>query len=233
MGISGPLGPEPSRARWRRPGRYATLAAAVLATAFLACYPGGITDSRSSSTVTTLFDDQAEFAAIGTYAVPDSVIHLLVEGEPDTLSRANDAVVLNAIRRNMNALGYREVADPEVTRPDVAMLASVSTSVYLGYYYDFYGYWGWYGGWPGYAPGWSWYYPYVAVPYAYETGTVLVSMVDLRNPDPALQRVPVMWIAGLNGVLSGGSEAARVDAGIDQAFQQSPYLGTSAATPSP
>ena len=44
---------------------------------------------------------------------------------------------------------------------------------------------------------------------------------------PAASRPPVEWIAGINGVISGSSSSALAQSianGIDQAFDQSPYI---------
>lgn len=35
---------------------------------------------------------------------------------------------------------------------------------------------------------------------------------------------PMYWAGGVNGVLTSGSNTSRVTDGIDQAFEQSPYL---------
>ena len=49
-------------------------------------------------------------------------------------------------------------------------------------------------------------------------------MVDLRAPRQTTKRVPVLWVAAINGVLTDNSVLPRVLTGIDQAFDQSPYL---------
>ena len=70
----------------------------------------------------------------------------------------------------------------------------------------------------------TWYYPGYWYAYSYTTGTVVLGMIDGR-PQAAGQQVPLVWSAGVNGVLDG--QAANITiatAGINQAFQQSPYL---------
>jgi hypothetical protein len=53
-------------------------------------------------------------------------------------------------------------------------------------------------------------------------------MVDGTAP-AAEERVPLIWTAAVNGVLADAStNLAIATAGIDQAFQQSPYLGGTA-----
>jgi hypothetical protein len=54
-------------------------------------------------------------------------------------------------------------------------------------------------------------------------------MWDAKNADPDYEFVPVPWIAALNGILNDTSSgvSTRIENSIDQAFTQSPYLGTS------
>jgi len=58
----------------------------------------------------------------------------------------------------------------------------------------------------------------------YEVGTLVITMVDLRAPRETTKRVPVLWVAAVNGVLGDSPVLPRVLTGIDQAFAQSPYL---------
>ena len=69
----------------------------------------------------------------------------------------------------------------------------------------------WYGGWwdAGFwGPYWGggWYYPY-PVTYSYDTGTLIMEMVDLRQPvDQSNQnKLPVIWHAYASGLLYGNS----------------------------
>jgi folylpolyglutamate synthase/dihydropteroate synthase len=53
-------------------------------------------------------------------------------------------------------------------------------------------------------------------------------MADLSGGvPPAVSRPPVVWVAGINGVVSGMTSnalAASIQQGINQAFYQSPYI---------
>ena len=40
------------------------------------------------------------------------------------------------------------------------------------------------------------------------------------------ETAPVLWVAGMNGLLGTTSNAARITIAIDQAFDQSAYLST-------
>jgi hypothetical protein len=61
------------------------------------------------------------------------------------------------------------------------------------------------------------------VEFTYEAGTLLITMLDLVHGDASTRQVPLLWAAGINGVLTSSSLDGAL-AGITQAFSQSPYL---------
>ena len=206
--------------------RLAALAATALT--LTACFPDDITSAEELDTVTTLFAQQTDFGAIGTYVLVDSVVFIDADGEggddESDISHAFDDQVLAAIRSNMNAAGYTEVSGPAASTADIAVLATTTSSTTVGIGYDWWLYWGWYPYWPGYGPGWGVGYPPVSVTYVYTTGTLLLTMLDVKNADFTNKQIPVLWLGAVNGVLTGNAQVARVIEGIDQAFAQSPYL---------
>ena len=62
------------------------------------------------------------------------------------------------------------------------------------------------------------------VPYVYEVGTLVITMVDLRTPREVTKEIPLLWVASINAVLNGSANLPRALQGIAQAFKQSPYL---------
>ena len=201
-----------------------TLGITWLALTAIACYPDRSVDSTTEfASVTTLFDKEADFATVTKYALPDTVLY--VPKLEDEVQAATQAAILSSIRTNLNQLGWTEVINARTTAVDVYVVATVTseTSTYWVYWWD---YWGWYPYWP---VGWtgassSWYYPGYWYPYSYTTGTVLIGMADAR-PTVTDGRIPLMWSAGVNGVLADqGTNVSIATAAIDQAFQQSPYL---------
>jgi hypothetical protein len=196
---------------------------ALAALSFLvSCYPGDELTVSETDVVVTLFDKSVDFSAYTTYAMPDTIIHLVPEGEDDDVSRAYDDEILSDIADNMIAMGYTLENDPALA--DVHVLVSATVQDYTGYAY--YGwYWGyWYGDYPPY---WGWYpwYPSGGVAYSYSVGTILITMTDPGRTDSSGERVPPIWSAGLNGLADKGTNAQRIADGIDQAFAQSQYLG--------
>src|SRR5690606_29599634 len=180
--------------------------------------------------VSTNFDPEAEFATYTTYAIPTDTIGFISNRSSDTIITSPESTfprhVLNAVKQNLDARGYVRVAATE--DPDVGINVLVVNDfnifqdiVYPGYGYPGYGYPGHY--YPGYwGYGSYYYYPYVNT-YAYNTGVLIIEMIDLKNRTPDNQ-VKVVWDAYMGDVYSTIDRAAQSLEAIDQAFLQSPYL---------
>ncbi len=152
--------------------------------------------------------------------------------------------IIQAIASNMSAYGYTRVSDTASGVPDVRISSTAITikNVTVGTWYPYYPGWGWgwgwgynassrdtdyyYPGYPGYyPPGYGWGIPYYS---SYTTGTLLIEManpLDIRvvGNDTV---VPIYWNAGINGVLSSGSDKTRIIGTIDKAFEMSPEIKT-------
>jgi hypothetical protein len=194
----------------------------LAAALFISCYPGDELTISETDTVVTVFDKNADFSTKMTYAMPDTILHLITEDERDDISRKYDASILNQIANHMDELGYTRVVDPAAA--DVHVLTAVSVRDYVGYAY----YGGWWNYWYGYYPpywGWYPYYPAGGVAYSYSIGTVFILMEDPNQPAVNGTPVPPIWIAALNGLADSSTNANRIENGLDQAFAQSQYLG--------
>ena len=55
------------------------------------------------------------------------------------------------------------------------------------------------------------------------SGTLIITMLDVAHGNTNAKRVPLLWAAGVDGVLTQSSLDGALK-GIDQAFTQSPYL---------
>ena len=194
---------------------------------FYSCYPDyGLTVS-DYDTVITLYDKDANFKK-PTYAMPDTVVHLVDEGTPENdIDRSKDGLILSTVASNMQALKYERVpVDTTAAPPDFVILVGVTSSEnYVRVYYPGYGYWGGWGWWGGYYPGYG--YPGGSATYNYTTGTIFMTMIDPDkiNGDGTYGAV---WGARINGVVSSSSSinvSSRITQRINDAFNQSPYLG--------
>jgi len=189
-----------------------------------ACYPHEIDSVTDLASVTTVVDSQAPLRNARTYAIPDTVIHSRRQQGANVIGHEADAQLLASIRGHFALLGWREITDLQAERPDVAVLAIVFEQTNTGVAYtDWWSDWGYWPGWPGYGPDWAWGVPGTAVEFTYETGTLALVMLDLRGGDTTLKRVPLLWAAGIQGVVTTTAVQGTL-AGIDQAFAQSPYL---------
>jgi len=231
--------------RIRKPGEQTgsmrTTGSTLLAFAFVAiplltllsCYPGEISNIEELDTVGTIYDPNVKFWTFSSYAMPDSVVAIdnrESSGDEPPLSPVFQALLLSTVASNMTALGYTRVfpdtnpqADPDVG-VTVAIMISDQFVASIGYPWG--GYWGWYGGWPGYGPGYGIGYPPTGAVYSYETGTVVVDMIDLENSTPSDSLVDAIWQGGINGLASSKQSVNedRIIRGVNQAFEQSPYL---------
>ena len=204
--------------------RYFLLGGAILLLSvvlLISCYPGDELTVSETDTVVTAFDKNADFSTDSTYAMPDTVMHLVSEGDKDDITRKYDASILSQIASHMDALGYTRVTDPATA--DVHVLTAVNVRDYTGYAY-YGGYWGY---WGGYYGGWGGWYPYypTGVTYSYSIGTVFILMVDPNKTSTDDKPVPPIWIAAVNGMVDKNTNSNRITKGIDQAFAQSQYLG--------
>jgi hypothetical protein len=203
-------------------------AAVALAAGLVACYPGTVNSTGELDVVITVSDPNTNFAVLQTYSLPDSVVHLTFGGNDD-ISRAFDDDVLTEVRAQLNATGMVEEPDPDNNPPDVIVLLAITANDNFDAYvsYPWWDYWGWYPYWGCCGPGYGIGYPgYGTVDIVqYRTGTVLIDMIDLARVDDQAQQINSVWIAALNGLAEGAGLGARIMDGIDQAFDQSPYLG--------
>ncbi len=207
---------------------------------FFSCYQGGIEYYNETDIVMTQYDVAFDFASNKNYFMPDTIYHVVAEGEKDDVDRSYDDAVLDRIATHMNAAGYTRFESdviPDsvlVDSANVAITVVVTSSEYsgIGYIPGGGGYWGWYPGWgwgggyyPGYPwyPGYGWGYPYT---YSYSTGSLFIEMIEEDEIIHTDEIIPIAWQATINGLLSGSAEntKSRVDRAIDQCFEQSPYL---------
>jgi hypothetical protein len=146
--------------------------------------------------------------------MPDKIVKVtgnLTEGEnPEYVKEPYNTQILNLIEDHMTNLGWNKVDVPEDA--DVVLFPAVWTNTTVVYWYD---YWCWY--YPYYYCGWGYYYPYTT---SYTTGTMVMALIPT---DESVEPVSV-WTGAINGLMSGNYDLTRVTNGIDQAFEQSPYL---------
>jgi len=199
------------------------LALTVAVIGMWGCYPGSVTVSELD-TVLTIYEDKEDFSRFKTYHMPDTIIAVGEEGDYES---KYDQQILDQVRKNLVALGYQSVST--IDSADIVVLLEKSNSELLVGWNPcptcWCGYWCWYPGWGwgGYNP----YYPGGGVVYSYPIGTIFINMFDNTGVEMPMTAI-APWVGSFNGLISGSDSQilARVDNAIDQAFEQSPYLGT-------
>ena len=173
--------------------------------------------------VITKTDSSRIFSSYSTYYISDTIAYHSDVATDTIVHNSSSQQLVNAVKQNMNALGYTFV--PKGSKPDLGInmgvLKNTTVSVVYGGWWDY-----WYGWWdPWY---WGWYYPYYypwAYAYSITSGSVIVTMADLKNASRD-QNLRVVWL-GIMGGAVGDNLDANVQRGvtaINQAFTQSPLL---------
>lgn len=187
-----------------------------------ACYPDSISNTAETTLVVTE-QESTDYQANRTYAVNQTVVDLadtLGVSNPIEITPETSAAIIAAVKRNMAAYNYEEVTPDTAAGvlPDVALVvgavASNNWTVFR---------WWWPCYWPG-CFGWGW--GGGTSVSNFPVGSVVMVMGDVKNRDPNGETIPIIWTGGVNGLLAStsGTETGRINATIDQAFEQSPYL---------
>jgi hypothetical protein len=206
------------------------LSLTLLSWLLFACHPEPDSNRLYDELViSTNYDQQADFGSYGTYALPTDTIGLISNTTSDTILTTKGGSgyprpVIEAINAAMSARGYTRVDRSQ--NPDIGINVIVATdyNVFQQVVYgNPYSYNGGYGGYYGYN---SYYYgyPYVST-YVSNTGVLIIQMVDLKNKTPD-NKVKVIWDAYLGDVYGTIHLVDQTVSGINQAFLQSPYIGS-------
>lgn len=199
----------------------------LMAVLMAGCYPEGPEYVEDLDVVYTTYDKEYDFQAANTYAMPDKIV---VDAErdnngdwiPEYMPDAAAEPILAHIEAQMTANGWTRLPNDLGGNPDedadvvVTPAAMKSTTYFYTYWYDW-----WYGGyWGGY---WGWYYPPYYTVSSYTTGSMIIVMADPHAASP-INQTQASWVGVANGLFTGNYDFNRVKNGIDQAFEQSPYL---------
>ncbi len=194
----------------------------------VSCYPEKDRTINDYDIIGTRYADDVVFKDnYQTFYLYDSVIIVYDSSKtkPDyPLNEAN--AILSTMRTNLLNYGWTELTRNQILAgdtPDVYIESSTWNSTVSGaIYYPGYGYPGY--GYPGYGYGYPWYGGGVSY-YSYTTGTIVMTMQDIKNHDFNDDPAKVIWNGALNGILNSSSNTiSRIEYSINQAFNQSQYL---------
>ena len=203
----------------------------VLGSLIISCYPDGPEYTSDYDLVGSAFDPEFAFNAATSFIMPDSIVFIKDENDDkEYLTDNQEQIILDEIRSNFIAFGWIDSTFTTDTTPDVVItVTGIASKVQGAWWY----YWGWYD-WGGYYPGWGYpgypgypWYPGGGYPvyYEYTTGSLILEMIDWKNIDPDDEYPPIVWIAGLNGLVNRVPvNTEKINEGIDKLFELSPYL---------
>jgi hypothetical protein len=189
-----------------------------------ACESSLVPFQDAGGSVVTVVDDGTALNSARTFVVVDTIVDVPLASV--VIGHDADHEITATIRAHLVALGWRDASQGR-TPPDVVVLVAASTRTQAGVAYD-----NWYGAW-GYLPywdagvdaSWTWGLPTGEIPYVYQAGTLLVTMLDVRAQDAERKRIPLLWAAAIDGFVTDAiTTKDRTLVGIDQAFAQSTYL---------
>lgn len=187
-------------------------------------------DKMSSDlTVYTDYDQKTTFMGENkTYFIPDSIYSPSSVTNERWLKGKTAETIVGQIVKNLNAKGYTRITD-EKKKDDAdfgvqVTLVNKNTQVtgIVGGYDSWWGYGFWGGLWNGY------YYPsWYPVTYSYNTGSLVMEMVDLQAKDS--KKLPIVWRANCKGLFSGNAsiDTQLIQRSVDQAFNQPPFASVS------
>jgi hypothetical protein len=219
--------------------RLGSIAFAVVAAAMaVSCYVETLTVAETDLVV-TIKDPAADYSSFHTYALTDTITDLCEADMSkidlgglggfggrsgsdvgcDPIADRFDDVILDSIEAHMDDLGYEKVAEDQ--SPDVVIVVGavvrdewyyVPAYVWCDPYYYYY----------------CW-YPSTGYVYQFSTGSILINMIDGTSDSDNVESV---WFAGLSGLYESSSEVSgpdRIEAMVERAFSQSPYLAEGGA----
>ncbi len=202
----------------------------VLATIFQCSKPDENLSLEEADLIAANYDEDAVFGNLTTFYVADSVRKLNKDGEWEWSDEEIDWAMRDEVIAQMKSRGYTHVTDKaEVPTTDMGIqISRVNTlTVGTGITPCYWPGWGWGGYWPCYGCGG--YYPGgCSYTYSYQTGSVLLEMIDIQNPIEieGEEKYKVIWYSGMNGILSSSTsnDAQRALRGVKTCFEISPYI---------
>src|SRR5262249_13249367 len=120
----------------------------TVAVAASACMASDLVFNNVAGSVTTIVDSSGTaLATAHTFVLPDTIVE--VPAPEGTFTHAAGREITDRIRSHLVGLGWTDLGASPQARPDVLILAAMSTHIQTGVFYS-----GWFGAW-GYLPYWG------------------------------------------------------------------------------
>jgi hypothetical protein len=182
--------------------------------------------------VTTFKDSNFNFATLHTFAMPDTVAHLVpITGTPLPVTGQFDAVALNQVRADLLARGYTDVSNTGIQADFVVLVGATATNNFNAFVtFPWFNFWGFSPIFdfftPGFSAAWGIIFPWAPIVGAtsFDRGTLIVTIVPTSSIDQADETIQAAWAGVATGLLNGSITTFTVTAAIDKMFALSPYL---------
>jgi hypothetical protein len=206
------------------------------------CYKDSVYVDQLDVTLTQ-YDPEFNYSSYSSFWMPDSVIlktNYMDDSEIADFYKpgGTSESTLDLVRTKFTDRGYTFTDDSStadfVAAPTMLLVRETGAVYYPpGWWYGYPGY-GW--GYPGYGwgyPGYGWGHTSY---YSYKEGSIVIEMIDGASYNAiqawlagTIEDVPdltIRWLAVIDGYLSSNTEynAERAERGINEAFEQSPYI---------
>lgn len=174
--------------------------------------------------VLTLYDTNIDFGSYASFHIPDSIGVVSDDASQPKHQGGSDAQqITSKIRGILTSRGYshvgKNVAELGVNVTIIHQLTDVYSSYNAGYWWGYDGYWG--GAYWGYATS-PYYYGYY-YDYTYESGSLLIEMVDLKNA-ASNNKLKIIWNAEIGDIYAANIDVVSSLKYVQEAFDQSAYL---------
>lgn len=190
-------------------------------------------EEDETDVVVTIKDHDRDYTLLRTYYLPHKVVDLCESGAGGAGGMAGtesienckpadhslDDTILAELRSNLDALGYREIEDPEEEEPDVAFFVGLVAQDHWfletapAYCYDYYYYY------------WGCWYPSYSYAYNLPTSTIVIDMADVSAVrEDEFDSAWTALLQGLQRTTRPETSKNRVKDAMARAFSQSPYL---------
>lgn len=195
------------------------LAPLVILVCFIGCKEvPDQSDLLKTMVVQTSKDEGRNYGFYQSFTMAADTLGLYANYTRDTFFVNDYSIDVTArIKSKMQSVGYTFKARNQ--SPDLGIAATVVDNynvyqqlTYPNYYTGYYGY------------GYGGYYGPIVSTYEYSSSILVINLIDLKNKD-AQGRFPVIWQAYMGDLRKSVDPGAKILEAIDQAFEQSSYLG--------
>ena len=167
-----------------------------------------------------------KFSEFRTFDIADSVLVIGQTKKPYYSKSDNALALIQAYRTNMEKLGY--IYTPSNPDADLGIQVTyiIKTEKYVQYYDDPYWWLDYPGYWPsGYWGNWTGFYYPRPVTYTYTTNALLADIVNLTTEEDG-KPLEILWTSYIGGAAGSSvqNDVKKMEAAVDQAFVQSPYI---------